>query len=261
MSHTPAFITCSALSFDWPDGTPVFEDFQLAVGPGRTGLIGVNGCGKSTLLKLIAGELTASDGQSSVAAPSGTSRRTSPSTPPCASTRRSASAPPAPPCTPSRRARPPRRTSPRSATTGTSRNAPWPPSTSSASPGSAWTARSANCPAAKACCCASPRCCSPAPTSCCWTSRRTTWTCGPGAAVRGGRVLVRGDAPGQPRPRAAGAGRPDRRPARRRSPLVRRGTSRRTRSSSPPSRTRPNGWSGSRRPTYSGRSVNCPTPT
>ncbi|MFD7839591.1 ABC-F family ATP-binding cassette domain-containing protein [Streptomyces sp. NPDC059761] len=67
MSHTPAFITCSALSFDWPDGTPAFEDFQLVVGPGRTGLIGLNGCGKSTLLKLIAGELTPSDGQLSVA--------------------------------------------------------------------------------------------------------------------------------------------------------------------------------------------------
>ncbi|QEV49677.1 ABC transporter ATP-binding protein [Streptomyces vinaceus] len=60
-------MTCSALSFDWPDGTPVFEDFQLAVGPGRTGLIGLNGCGKSTLLKLISGELTPSDGQLSVA--------------------------------------------------------------------------------------------------------------------------------------------------------------------------------------------------
>ncbi|MFI8261762.1 MULTISPECIES: ABC-F family ATP-binding cassette domain-containing protein [unclassified Streptomyces] len=67
MSHAPAFITCSALSFDWPDGTPVFEDFQLAVGPGRTGLIGTNGCGKSTLLKLVAGELTPSEGQLSVA--------------------------------------------------------------------------------------------------------------------------------------------------------------------------------------------------
>ncbi|MGW6406824.1 ABC-F family ATP-binding cassette domain-containing protein [Streptomyces vinaceus] len=67
MSHAPAFITCSALSFDWPDGTPVFDDFQLAVGPGRTGLIGLNGCGKSTLLKLISGELTPTDGQLSVA--------------------------------------------------------------------------------------------------------------------------------------------------------------------------------------------------
>ncbi|MBT2470159.1 ABC-F family ATP-binding cassette domain-containing protein [Streptomyces sp. ISL-66] len=59
----PSFVTCSALSFDWPDGTPVFDGFQLAVGPGRTGLIGLNGCGKSTLLKLIAGELTPSDGE------------------------------------------------------------------------------------------------------------------------------------------------------------------------------------------------------
>lgn len=46
-------ITCSSLSFAWPDGRDVFEDFQLAVGPGRTGLIGLNGCGKSTLLRLI----------------------------------------------------------------------------------------------------------------------------------------------------------------------------------------------------------------
>ncbi|MFF1408464.1 ABC-F family ATP-binding cassette domain-containing protein [Streptomyces sp. NPDC058289] len=67
MSPAPTFITCSDLSFDWPDGTPVFDGFQLAVGPGRTGLIGRNGCGKSTLLKLIAGELTPSDGQLAVA--------------------------------------------------------------------------------------------------------------------------------------------------------------------------------------------------
>ncbi|MCM1967267.1 ABC-F family ATP-binding cassette domain-containing protein [Streptomyces sp. G1] len=67
MSPAPMFITCSDLSFDWPDGTPVFDGFQLAVGPGRTGLIGRNGCGKSTLLKLIAGELTPSDGQLAVA--------------------------------------------------------------------------------------------------------------------------------------------------------------------------------------------------
>ncbi|MFD9570026.1 ABC-F family ATP-binding cassette domain-containing protein [Streptomyces sp. NPDC059982] len=67
MSHPTAFVTCSALSFDWPDGTPLFEDFQLAVGPGRTGLIGLNGSGKSTLLKLAAGELTPSSGQISVA--------------------------------------------------------------------------------------------------------------------------------------------------------------------------------------------------
>jgi ATPase subunit of ABC transporter with duplicated ATPase domains len=58
----PASIVCTGLGFAWPDGTPVLEDFQLAVGPGRTGLIGLNGSGKSTLLKLIAGELTPTAG-------------------------------------------------------------------------------------------------------------------------------------------------------------------------------------------------------
>ncbi|MCP3818334.1 hypothetical protein NLX86_09455 [Streptomyces sp. A3M-1-3] len=48
MSTAPSFITCSSLSFGWPDGNPVFDGFQLAVGPGRTGLIGLNGSGKST---------------------------------------------------------------------------------------------------------------------------------------------------------------------------------------------------------------------
>ncbi|MGX1273516.1 ABC-F family ATP-binding cassette domain-containing protein [Streptomyces phaeoluteigriseus] len=55
-------ITCTSLSFAWPDGTPVFDGLDVAFGPGRTGLVGVNGSGKSTLLKLIAGELTPSDG-------------------------------------------------------------------------------------------------------------------------------------------------------------------------------------------------------
>lgn len=67
MSHAPVFATCSALSFDWPDGSPVFDGFDLTVGPGRTGLVGLNGCGKSTLLKLLAGALTPSSGQVSVA--------------------------------------------------------------------------------------------------------------------------------------------------------------------------------------------------
>ncbi|MEV8347557.1 ABC-F family ATP-binding cassette domain-containing protein [Streptomyces niveus] len=62
MSTSPQ-LTCSALSFAWPDGSVVFEDFQLAVGPGRTGLVGVNGSGKSTLLKLLAGALTPAGGK------------------------------------------------------------------------------------------------------------------------------------------------------------------------------------------------------
>ncbi|MFH9816954.1 ABC-F family ATP-binding cassette domain-containing protein [Streptomyces sp. NPDC017230] len=55
-------ITCTSLSLAWPDGTSVFEGLDTAVGPGRTGLVGVNGSGKSTLLKLIAGQLTPADG-------------------------------------------------------------------------------------------------------------------------------------------------------------------------------------------------------
>ncbi|MEU0647817.1 ABC-F family ATP-binding cassette domain-containing protein [Streptomyces umbrinus] len=67
MSTFPTSITCTSLSFAWPDGTSVFDDLQVAFGPGRTGLVGVNGSGKSTLLKLIAGELTPADGTVRVA--------------------------------------------------------------------------------------------------------------------------------------------------------------------------------------------------
>ncbi|WP_318200353.1 ABC-F family ATP-binding cassette domain-containing protein [Streptomyces sp. SCL15-4] len=57
-----ASLTCTSLSFAWPDGTVVFDGLDIAFGPGRTGLVGVNGSGKSTLLRLLAGELVPADG-------------------------------------------------------------------------------------------------------------------------------------------------------------------------------------------------------
>ncbi|MEU3447623.1 ATP-binding cassette domain-containing protein [Streptomyces thermolilacinus] len=56
--HAHPALSCAGLTFAWPDGTPVLDGLNLAVGPGRTGLIGRNGSGKSTLLKLLAGALT-----------------------------------------------------------------------------------------------------------------------------------------------------------------------------------------------------------
>ncbi|MFE6752309.1 ABC-F family ATP-binding cassette domain-containing protein [Streptomyces sp. NPDC057684] len=61
-----ASLTCSALSFQWQDGTPVIDGLSLAIGRGRTGLVGTNGTGKSTLLRLLAGQLTPSQGSVTV---------------------------------------------------------------------------------------------------------------------------------------------------------------------------------------------------
>jgi len=52
-----ASLTCSALSFAWPDGQSVFDGLSTGFAPGRTGLVGANGSGKSTLLRLLAGRL------------------------------------------------------------------------------------------------------------------------------------------------------------------------------------------------------------
>ncbi|MET9795370.1 ABC-F family ATP-binding cassette domain-containing protein [Nocardiopsis alba] len=55
-------VTCSDLTFRWADGTTVFDGLSMAVGRGRTGLVGVNGSGKSTLMRLMAGVLTPAHG-------------------------------------------------------------------------------------------------------------------------------------------------------------------------------------------------------
>ncbi|MFE9884675.1 ATP-binding cassette domain-containing protein [Streptomyces scopuliridis] len=57
-----ASLTCSGLSFQWPDGTTVLDGLSLTIGRGRTGLVGANGTGKSTLLRLLAGLLHPSQG-------------------------------------------------------------------------------------------------------------------------------------------------------------------------------------------------------
>ncbi|GAA3740215.1 ATPase subunit of ABC transporter with duplicated ATPase domains [Spinactinospora alkalitolerans] len=59
-------MACSALSFQWPDGTAVFDGLSLSIGRGRTGLVGANGTGKSTLLGLLAGRLRPSEGSVTV---------------------------------------------------------------------------------------------------------------------------------------------------------------------------------------------------
>ncbi|MFE3384016.1 ABC-F family ATP-binding cassette domain-containing protein [Streptomyces anulatus] len=66
MPATDTHISCTSLAFSWPDGSEVFTGLDLAVGPGRTGLIGLNGCGKSTLLRLVAGELAPHSGVISI---------------------------------------------------------------------------------------------------------------------------------------------------------------------------------------------------
>ncbi|AUG76424.1 ABC transporter [Kitasatospora sp. MMS16-BH015] len=67
MASPTTSILCTDLAFEWPDGAPVLDGFHLAIGPGRTGLIGLNGAGKSTLLRLLAGELTPTAGTVRVA--------------------------------------------------------------------------------------------------------------------------------------------------------------------------------------------------
>ncbi|MFE6699100.1 ABC-F family ATP-binding cassette domain-containing protein [Streptomyces sp. NPDC057718] len=69
MSHPTApsaSVAVSHLSFQWPDGTSLFDGLSLTVPPGRTGLAGANGAGKSTLLRLFAGLLRPASGSVTV---------------------------------------------------------------------------------------------------------------------------------------------------------------------------------------------------
>lgn len=69
-----ASISCSGLSFAWPDGTVVLRDVRLSIGPGRTAWSGPNGCGKSTLLHVHVRRTQKREGHLSVETPDDTWR-------------------------------------------------------------------------------------------------------------------------------------------------------------------------------------------
>jgi NitT/TauT family transport system ATP-binding protein len=56
------------VTFAYPSGSPVFEDFSWQVDPGEAwAVVGSSGCGKSTLLALLAGLQSATDGTITIA--------------------------------------------------------------------------------------------------------------------------------------------------------------------------------------------------
>lgn len=55
-------ITVSGVSFEFPNGHPIFKNLNFTLGPGVTGLVGPNGVGKTTLARLLSGELKPSSG-------------------------------------------------------------------------------------------------------------------------------------------------------------------------------------------------------
>ncbi len=62
MPATDHPLTLNGVSLRWPDDTVLFENLDLAIPPGRTGIVGSNGSGKSTLVRLLAGDLAPSAG-------------------------------------------------------------------------------------------------------------------------------------------------------------------------------------------------------
>ena len=45
----PPAVTCSGLTFAWPDGTAVFEDFSMVVSPVRPGLTTIEKSSKTVV--------------------------------------------------------------------------------------------------------------------------------------------------------------------------------------------------------------------
>ncbi len=57
-------VDIESMSYQTPDGKPIFDDVTLRMGPGdRIGFVGANGAGKTTLVKLITGALQPSGGK------------------------------------------------------------------------------------------------------------------------------------------------------------------------------------------------------
>ena len=62
MTHV-TYVTLESVSYQLPDGSPLFSDLDLLLDQRRTGLIGRNGTGKSVLARLIAGNILPSSGR------------------------------------------------------------------------------------------------------------------------------------------------------------------------------------------------------
>ena len=64
---TVTHVAVSRLAYAHPGGDLLFSDVSFRVSPGQhVGLVGTNGVGKSTLLRILAGELTADEGEATV---------------------------------------------------------------------------------------------------------------------------------------------------------------------------------------------------